>query len=38
VRALVTYELVMSVQREMSALVADFGGHCESWGVLQDEV
>ena len=38
VRALVTYELVMNVQREMCALMADFGGRCESWGVLQDEV
>jgi hypothetical protein len=38
VHALVTYELVMDVQREMSTLVADFGGRCESWGVMQDEV
>jgi regulator of ribonuclease activity B len=38
VRALVTYELVMNVQREMSTLMADFGGRCESWGVMQDEV
>ena len=38
VHALVTYDLVMQIQREMSALVADFGGRCESWGVMQDEV
>lgn len=29
-----TYELVMSTQAKASALVASFGGHCESWGVL----
>jgi hypothetical protein len=30
----VTYELVTRVQAEMSALLAPFGGLCESWGVL----
>ena len=38
VHALVTYDLVMRIQREMSDLMADFGGRCESWGVMQDEV
>ena len=38
VRALVTYDFVMRIQREMSDLMADFGGRCESWGVMQDEV
>ena len=35
VRALLTYELVMTVQREMSELARPFGGICESWGVMQ---
>ncbi len=30
----VSYELVTSVQRSTSSLVAQFGGACESWGVL----
>ena len=30
----VSYELVTSVQRSASSLVAKFGGVCESWGVL----
>jgi hypothetical protein len=30
----VTYDLVVSVQSDMTALVAPFGGACESWGVL----
>ena len=34
VTALVTYELVMSIQRSVSELAAPFGGICESWGVL----
>jgi len=38
VHALVTYDLVIRIQREMSELMADFGGRCESWGVMQDEV
>ena len=38
VHARVTYELVMRIQAEMSALLADFGGYCQSWGVMQDEV
>ena len=33
----VSYELVMQVQRQVSALVAPFKGRCESWGVMQDE-
>jgi hypothetical protein len=33
---LVTYDLVMRVQRELSALVEPFAGVCESWGVMQD--
>src|SRR5689334_1164686 len=35
VRAPVTYDLVTSVQREMSELAGPFGGVCESWGVMQ---
>ena len=31
----VTYDLVISVQREASELAAPFGGICESWGVWQ---
>jgi hypothetical protein len=38
VHAPVSYNLVMKVQREVSNLMADFGGRCESWGVMQDEV
>lgn len=38
VHAPVSYDLVMWVQREISNLLAEFGGRCESWGVLQDEV
>src|SRR5262249_37814588 len=34
----VSYELVMRIQRQVSALVAPFNGRCESWGVMQDEV
>ena len=37
VHARVTYDLVMRIQRETSALMADFGGYCQSWGVMQDE-
>lgn len=29
-----TYDLVVSVQREISHQMAEFGGICESWGVL----
>jgi hypothetical protein len=29
-----SYDLVMSVQREATALLAPYGGVCESWGVL----
>lgn len=32
VRDLVSYELVMRVQRELTALAAPYGGVCESWG------
>lgn len=38
VHALVTYDLVIRIQSEMSTLMADFGGYCQSWGVMQDEV
>ena len=30
----VTYEMVTRVQAMISALMAPFGGKCESWGVL----
>lgn len=36
VTALVSYDLVMKVQRDVSTLMADFGGRCESWGVMQE--
>jgi hypothetical protein len=36
VQALVTYELVMRIQSEVTDLMAPFGGRCESWGVLGD--
>lgn len=29
-----TYELVIATQRDVSAQMAEFGGNCESWGVL----
>lgn len=38
VHALASYDSVMKVQHEVSALMDDFGGRCESWGVMQDEV
>jgi hypothetical protein len=34
ITARLTYELVLEVQSKASALVAPFGGRCESWGVL----
>ncbi|KAB2919564.1 MAG: ribonuclease E inhibitor RraB [Dechloromonas sp.] len=34
VDAKLTYELVMFVQSEVSALVRSYGGICESWGVM----
>ena len=36
VRGRVTYDLVMSVQREASRLAEPYGGICESWGVMQE--
>ena len=35
VNAQLTYELVIAVQRDATALCAPYGGVCESWGVLQ---
>jgi len=35
VHDLVSYELVMRVQREVTDLMAPFGGRCDSWGVWQ---
>ncbi|MBC7684384.1 MAG: ribonuclease E inhibitor RraB [Bdellovibrionales bacterium] len=32
VRDVVSYELVMRVQRKLTALVEPYGGLCESWG------
>lgn len=32
VHDLLTYEMVIRVQRELSELVAPYGGVCESWG------
>jgi len=34
VHALLTYELVMFVQSSVTDLASEFGGVCESWGVL----
>lgn len=31
---LLTYNLVIKIQAEATALVAQYGGRCESWGVL----
>jgi hypothetical protein len=32
-----TYELVLSMQERITALVSKFGGACEAWGVLSNE-
>ena len=34
IEAALSYDIVMKVQREVSSLMADFGGRCESWGVM----
>jgi hypothetical protein len=34
VYALVTYELVMNIQSEVTELMAPFRGECSSWGLL----
>ena len=34
VRDFLTYELVMRVQGELTALAAPYGGVCESWGAF----
>lgn len=34
IQSLLTYELVMETQAHASALVANDGGRCESWGVM----
>ncbi len=31
----VSYELVIATQAKLSALSGGFGGHCNSWGVMQ---
>jgi hypothetical protein len=31
-----TYDLVIQTQAKATALVAKYGGRCESWGVLHD--
>jgi hypothetical protein len=36
IRDLVKYDRVVEMQRKLSADMAQFGGVCESWGVLQD--
>jgi len=36
VHSLVSYEGVTSIQRQASLAMSQFGGVCESWGVLQD--
>lgn len=34
ISCMLTYELVMETQAKATALVAEYGGRCESWGVL----
>ena len=34
VRSVVTYELVTSVQTQLTKLMKQYGGCCDSWGVL----
>ena len=34
--ALLTYELVMSTQKMVTEQMKQFGGWCESWGVMQE--
>lgn len=34
VNSIVSYELIMSSQQKASSLVSDFGGVCDSWGIL----
>ena len=36
IRALVTYELVMKTQAEVTKSMIPFGGRCEAWGVMQE--
>ena len=36
VTAPLTYDLVMSVQSEVSRLALPFGGRCESWGLFNN--
>ena len=36
VTAKVTYDLVMKIQEEITALMKKHGGWCESWGVMND--
>jgi hypothetical protein len=31
----VSYEFVTATQAKLSELARKFGGHCDSWGVLQ---
>ncbi len=33
-KSLVSYSFVVDVQQTATALVSDYGGRCESWGVL----
>ena len=35
IKSVLTYELVVFVQKSVSALVVPYGGTCESWGVMQ---
>jgi hypothetical protein len=35
IRALVTYELVMKTQADVTQAMLPFGGRCEAWGVMQ---
>lgn len=37
VNDVLSYELVMRVQRELSALAEPFGGVCESWGAWSQD-
>jgi hypothetical protein len=35
-RRTVSYELVTSVQDQLSSLTASYGGQCDSWGVMHN--
>ena len=36
ITSIVSYEVVTSVQERLSALTANYGGRCDSWGLMQE--